>query len=230
MAEVRPETPSVKTFRLAFAEGVDFSFIPGQFAMVAFPAEPDQTRAYSLASSPLDKGHIEIAFAKAGAFTARMFELKEGDKLLVEGPYGRWLYKDDVEHAVCLCGGTGITPFRSMIRYVTQKKLPNRLTLLYSSKTADDIVFRNETHEWAENKNVKIVQTLTRPGIADLTGAWDGRTGRLSLDVIKEEVPDFAAATFYMCGPNQFVADLAKALEGAGIPKERIRYEKWGEF
>ena len=227
---IRSETPSVKAFRIRLPEGVPFSFTPGQFVMTAFPSDPLVARAYSLASSPLEAGAFEIAFAKAGAFTAKMFELKPGDKLLVEGPYGRWTYRDDVAHAVLISGGTGITPFRSMARYVQQKRLPNKLTILYSSKTPEDIVFRRELEELAKVPNFKIVHTITRPDQSAAAAGWKGRTGRIGLPLIQETVPQITEATYYMCGPISLIEELSKALTGAGVPKERIRYEKWGEY
>ncbi|MBI3547978.1 MAG: hypothetical protein HY078_02890 [Elusimicrobia bacterium] len=228
VAQIRDETPSVKAFRLSLPEGVPFPFTPGQFVMVNFPSEPENTRAYSLASSPLEAGFVEIAFAKAGAFTARMFDLKVGDTLGVEGPYGKWIYKED-PHAVLISGGTGITPFRSIIRYAADKRLPRKITLIYSARSAAEIIFAKDLEAWASLPNVNTVVTVTRPQEPSSSG-WKGRTGRIGIDLIRESVPDSNSATFYLCGPNALVSELSGVLGTAGVPRERIRYEKWGEF
>ena len=60
--------------------------------------------------------------------------------------------------------------------------------------------------------------------------SWQGPTGRITIEAIRREVPDFDSATYYLCGPNSMVKELACALKASGIPKERVRYEKWGDY
>lgn len=228
--DVRSETPSVKTFRLRFPSGTGFDFLPGQFVMLYFPDNPKRGRAYSIASSPLEQGVVEISLNRVGAFTARLFDLKANERLLLKGPYGKWVYTDDVPHAVLISGGTGVTPFRCIARYVVQKKLPNRLTILSSSRTPSDILYRAEFDGYARFPNIRVVHTITRPRLMGPDERWDGLTGRINLDKIVAVVPDFEQAHYYMCGPNQLIDSLSAALAAKGIPRERIRYEKWGEF
>lgn len=227
---IREETPEVKTFRLAFPKATEFTFVPGMFVMLSFPDSPKLTRAYSMASSPLEKGYVEISLNKVAEFTARLFDLKGGETLVAKGPYGKWLYSDDLHHVVLISGGTGITPFRSISRYVIQKGLPNRVTILYSSRTPSDIIYRKELEEFARHPNFVVVTTVTRPHLLKSGERWDGPTGRINLKMIHEAVPDFPKAHYYMCGPNSLVENISSALETEGIPKDQIRYEKWGEY
>lgn len=228
--EIVRETPGVHTFRLRFAAGTDFNFIPGQFLMLSFPEDPKTTRAYSISSSPLEKGYVDVTLNKVAKFSSRLFKLKGGENLTAKGPFGKWTYTDDVAHAVLISGGAGITPFRCIARYVVGKKLPNRLTVMHSSRTPDDIIYRRQWDELAGHPNIRVYHTITRPHLMRPGEAWDGPTGRITIETLQREIEDFFEAAYYLCGPNQLIESLSKALEEKGVDKSRIRYEKWGKF
>lgn len=224
------ESPGIRTFRLRFPAPGDFSFLPGQFVMLSFPDAPRYSRAYSIGSSPLEKGFIDVTLNKVAKFTARMFELQGGETLVARGPYGKWVYTDDIPHAVLISGGTGVTPFRCISRYVIHKGLPNRITILYSTRTPTDIIYRQEFQDLARRPNFKVVFTVTRPQLMPEGQSWEGAKGRFGVGMIEEAVPDFYEATYFLCGPNQLVRDLSAALAAKGVPAQHIRREKWGEF
>lgn len=227
LLNVRDECAGVKTFRLEVPRS--FSFIPGMWVMLRFPDGPNHARAYSIASSPCEKGCVEISLNKVGPLTARLFELKRGETLDLKGPYGKWLFNDEAEHAVLISGGTALAPFRSMCRYALDKRLPNRLTLLYSAKTPSDILYRRELEGFAK-AGIKVYVTITRPQAMDSGEAWGGPTGRLGPEVIEREVPGFLEAWYFVCGPTTLVKDITEALRQKGIPRARIRSEKWGDY
>ncbi len=224
LLEVRDECAGVKTFR--FEVPGDFTFVPGMWLMLNFPDDPKTSRAFSLSSSPFEKGAVELSAMKVAGFSTRLFGLRPGDALTLRGPYGKWLYVDDTPHAVLISGGTGITPFRAICRYVLEKKLPNRLTLLYSAKTPADIVYRDELARW-QAAGIKTYVTVTRPEEAPV---WKGPTGRITMDVVRREVPDLDQAVFFLCGPNKLVEELSAGLRAAGVDATRIRREKWGDY
>ena len=89
LSEIADETPTVKSFKAELPEGTGVDFYPGQFFMVSFPgdAEIKTARAYSVASSPMEKKYLEIALNKIGPFTTKMFQLKPGDLLFWTGTY-----------------------------------------------------------------------------------------------------------------------------------------------
>ena len=99
-----------------------------------------------------------------------------------------------------LSGGIGITPLRSMIRYSTDKGLSASIVLLYSNSHEDDIVFEDDLESMArQNPNLKVVNTITRPG-----PAWKGLKGRIDRDMIVREVPDYANRVFFTSGPGKW--------------------------
>jgi ferredoxin-NADP reductase len=217
------ECANVRTFTLEVP--TDFAFIPGMWVMVNFADDPKLARAYSMSSSPLIKGSIEISLNKVGDFSARMYALMPGDSVELKGPYGKWHYDDEIEHAVLISGGTGLTPFRAMGRYVLEKKLPNKITILYSVKTPDDILYTKDLDAFRA-AGFKIYVTATRAA----AGSWKGPSGRLDIDTIRAQVPDWESAHYYFCGPKSLIDELSGALEANGVDRENIHREKWGDY
>ncbi len=225
LEQSRRETPSVRTLRLRW-EQRGFDFKPGHAVRLSFPDEPATERSYSIASSPLERDFIEISVGNVGRFSARLFELQEGARLLADGPSGRWAYADDVDDAVLISGGTGLTPFRSVLRYVLQKKLAHRLRLLHSARQPEELLYRDELDAWSRHSNFRVKVTFTRAQTSP--APWAASGGRIDLEAVKKDVPDLRKPHFFLCGPQQLVTSLANALSAAGVPAERLHYESWG--
>ena len=221
---VYPETDSVRTFRLSVP--ADFEFRPGMWVMLQFPDRAEKANAYSMSSSPFQRGYIEITACKVGPFTERLFALKGGETLLLRGPFGKWVYDDEARHAVLVCDGTGLAPYRAMARYVIDKKLPNTLTILQAAKSRDLFFYEDDVPR-LESAGIKLYRTLTHPQPGD---GWRGPVGGLDLAVLRREAPHFADSHFYLCGAKALVETLERDLLAAGIPKERVRYEKWSDY
>lgn len=203
------ECPKVRTFRLSAPP--DFTFTPGMFVMLHFQDNPKDVRAYSIASSPLEKGSIEITLNLLGDFTRKMFELKEGDALELKGPYGKWVYRDDIRQAALISDGTGIAPFRSMARYALAKRLPNQLMIFDSAENSSEIIYKNELAQF-ERAGIKV------------------RHERPSVDLLIREIPEFSSTTYFLCGSKTLIDGLSSGLLAQGIPQSHIRYEKWGDY
>ncbi len=224
------EAADTKTIRFRWPEGHDPEFKTGQFITIYWLDTPSYKRAYSLSSCALDRGYYDITVKRDGRMGTRLVDwIKAGDRLAVLPPAGRFLpvYEPDA-HLVCIAGGSGVTPFRGFLREANLRRLETRITVLYSVRTAKDIIFREAFEELArENPRVAFRVTCTRMPAED--GSWTGRRGRIDGAWIREQVEDSARAVFYACGPNEMV-DAAERLvvEGLGIPKERMKTEKWG--
>lgn len=227
--ETRTECVSTRTFRLRFSAKDRFDFKPGQFVTLHFPDNLRSGRAYSIASSPLERGFIEITLNRVGRFTERLFDLKEGAPLIVKGPFGAWFYEDHVSHAVLISGGTGAAPFRSIARYVAQKGLPNRLTILCSFRSPEEILYQEEWETLIERPNFKVVHSVTRPDLAR-DRPWRGPVGEVDIRMVAQEAPDLRGAHYYLCGANRRIDSLRAALAERGIPKKCIHTEKWGNY
>ncbi|MEK6861599.1 MAG: FAD-dependent oxidoreductase [Nanoarchaeota archaeon] len=207
----------------------NFDYLPGHYIGIDLRSSLSDyqlIKAFSLASSPTELPYIMITFKKGESpFKKKLESLKVGDKIKIKGPYGNFLFQNDFSKtAIMIAGGIGITPFRGMIKYATDKKLPAKIKLLYSSKTQDEIAFFKELEELKKiNKNLEIKYTLTRD---NNNGEWNGSTGRINEKVIKDNI-DINNSIFYICGTPSMVEDMIAILKNIGIKEEDIRYEKF---
>jgi ferredoxin-NADP reductase len=120
-----------------------------------------------------------------------------------------------------LAGGIGITPMRSICKYCTDRGLDVAVALLCANNAEMDVVFRWELEEMEkQNRNLKVVFTLSEAG-----PGWKGHVGRIDADMIREEVPDFLTAIFYVCGPPAMVDAMRTVLRDLGTPMDSIKTE-----
>lgn len=227
--KVTTELPDTRTLRLKWPEGYNPDFKTGQFITVSFPERPNYKRAYSLSSCALDRGFFEVTVKRDGKMGTRIVDWVEpGDRLLVLPPAGRFLpvYEPD-KHLICIAGGSGVTPFRGFVREATYRQLETRITVLYSVRTTNDIIFREEFKDLAQrNPNFEFLVTCTRLHPED---PWHGRRGRITPEWIKEHIIDLPNTVFYACGPTALVdATEHMVLAELGVPKAQMKTEKWG--
>ena len=226
---VTQELPDTKTLHLKWPDGHNPDFKTGQFITVYWPDTPEYKRAYSLSSCSLDRGFYEITVKREGRMGTRIVDWsKAGQKLFVLPPVGKFLPAfEPGKQLVCIAGGSGVTPFRAFAREATRRQLENKITVLYSVRTTNDIIFDREFRELAlENENFNFYVTCTRLHPED---PWTGRRGRISPEWIREHIHDLPNTVFYACGPNELVeATETLVIEELKVPKEQIKTEKWG--
>ncbi len=226
LAEVIQRTPTVKSFRFPIrAKGVRYR--AGQFFYLTIKVRgADALHHFSISSSPTDKGYVE--FTKritASDFSQALDVLKPGDWANLQGPGGAFTLSRKFIKLAFLSGGIGITPLRSMIRYVTHKKLPYDIVLLYGNGTTEEIVFREELEEFAaDNPRLRIVHVLSG---ADVPRNWQGKTGHIDTTLVREIVPDYRNRLFYLSGPPKMVLALSQQLSGLNLAGEQIRLDSF---
>lgn len=229
VSAVTVQAADTKTIRLDWPEGYAVDFKTGQFVTCFWPDEPSYKRAYSLSSCALDTGFFEFTVRRDGKMGTRLVDwIKPGQQLMVLPPTGRFLpvYEPD-RHLICIAGGSGVTPFRGFAREATRRRLETKITVLYSVRTTNDIIFKDEFHQMAlENPRFNFFVTCTRLSAED---PWNGRRGRITAEWVREQVQDPARTVFYACGPNELV-EFAETLvrHDLGMPKEQMKTEKWG--
>ena len=151
-----------------------------------------------------------------------------GHTLCVLPPAGRFLpVLEEDTHLVCIAGGSGVTPYRGFAREASRTGAPTRITVLYSVRTAQDIIFEEEFRALErENPSFRFLVTCTRLSGED---PWSGRRGRIDLPWIRESFDPGERTFFYACGPTTLVESVERLVkEDLGIPRERLRLEKWG--
>ncbi len=121
----------------------------------------------------------------------------------------------------------GVTPFRGFVRAATRRQLSTHITLLYSVRTPDEVIYRSQLDEFArQNPHFHYEVTCTR---LPETDPWPGRRGRFDAAWVRQFIQDLPNAVFYACGPNGLV-DAAEhiVIQELGVPKPQMKIEKWG--
>jgi ferredoxin-NADP reductase len=218
VTQVKQETPRVKSFR--FDLPMWMPHLPGQHYDIRLTA-PDGYRAqrsYSVASSPLDEGQIELTIDRlADGEVSPYFHdvVVEGDQVEVRGPFASYFVWRGEEPALLVGGGSGVVPLMAMLRHRRRAMPDVEMRLLYSVRGAEDVIYADELGDDA-------VLTYTREAPA----GWAGHTGRIDGELVASVLSD--SPTAYICGSDGFVEAASRLLMEAGCPAERIRTERFG--
>ncbi len=227
ITKIVQETPDVRTFRYDW-NGNEFDVKTGQFITVNFLDDPKTRRAYSLSNCALDRGYFEVTVKRMGNFGTRFYDnAREGMKMCVLPPTGKFLPPiNSSKDLFMMAGGSGVTPFRGFVREISRRGLPTKMTLMYSVRVPQDIIFNDEFRKLeAANPNFRFLVTCTR---ATPEQQWTGRVGRMDSNWILENTRDRENTVYYTCGTNDLIDSMAKLLAEAGVPKDHIVFEKWG--
>lgn len=216
-------------------QGPPFSFQPGQYAAINYykGIRPSAARCFSIVSSPTDQEILQFSMRTKGRYTKALARLKEGDIVKVRGPFGGFVLdtKRDTR-AILLAGGIGITPFMSMVRYAAATSAMNQIDLIYSCQTQDDIPFANELIELEKNNpNFKVTFVIAEGAVDKLASAHTA-SGRISGDILSSivgDVHEFAAPTFFICGPPPFMKGMSKLLRDKGAQRTHIMTEAFSQ-
>jgi ferredoxin-NADP reductase/nitrite reductase/ring-hydroxylating ferredoxin subunit len=222
----------VMKFRIARG-GIDYT--AGQYAFFKLDHISGDVkgpiRHFSIASSPTEQDHILISTRiRDTQYKQKLASLKEGAKILVWGPEGEFVLHDDYSKpAVFLSGGIGVTPFRSMIKYATDKQLPIKITMFDSNKNQQNILYKEEFDRWAEqNKNFKVIYAVTEEEQEAINSNWSGERGRIGKLMLERHLSkgEIGNAIFYICGPPGMLKAMQELLQKEmQIPKDRFKVE-----
>lgn len=207
-------------------------FSAGQYLTVFLEIEGMKlTRAYSISSSPKEalegRYMLTIKYVQDGLASRYILDnWKEGDLVEVSAPEGFFEYNSlrDAETVIGVAGGSGITPFLSMAKAIRDGDEDFNLILLYGSREAEHILFKEEFDSiMAETDKVKVIHVLSheeREGFEH---------GFVTADLIRKYAPDTPYSVF-LCGPQQMYAFVDKELEKLSLEKKYIRHELFGEM
>ena len=219
--EIIPRTADVTSYR--FPRPPELTYKPGQYFFITIKqGDRELTKHFSFSSSPTDKDHFE--FTKK--FTDHEYSMalkaaKVGDWARIDAPYGQFTFEGEYPKIASLAGGIGITPFISICKNATDKRLNSKITLFYGCRTENDIAFKQELEKMQEqNKNLKIVFMVN-----EVSSQWKGATGVINAEMIKKELPDYKDNLFYVCGPPPMVKAMETLVESIGLPKTQLKLE-----
>ena len=193
------------------------------------------TRAYSISSSPKDslegKYVLTIKLVEGGLMSQFIFDTWAiGKSVEVSAPSGNFEYQElrDAKKVICLAGGSGITPFVSMANAIADGDEDFEMTLIYGSRNADSILFKDELEELAARcDKIKVVHVLSDEAAKADKGF---EKGFITAELIKKYAPENEEYSVFICGPQQMYNFLDSELEKLGKEKKYIRHEMFGEF
>ncbi|MDD5760125.1 MAG: FAD/NAD(P)-binding protein [Desulfobulbaceae bacterium] len=214
------ENNQIKTFSLTFTDPLrneSFEYSPGQFMMVSIPNYGEAP--ISIASSPSRPGSLEVSVRKAGALTTAMHAMNEGEILALRGPYGKPFPMKSLEgrDLLFVAGGIGLAPLRSVINFCLDKKKDfGSITLLYGSRSPEDVAFQSDIKCWQEEESMECLLTV------DTTGpGWLGNIGVVTT-LLGRITPNFARTSALVCGPSLMIRFVLAELSRMGFSDENI--------
>ena len=198
-------------------------------------------RAYSMANHPAEGNmimlNIRIASpppdnpsAPPGIASSYVFDLKEGDKVTVSGPYGEFFIKDTDREMVYIGGGAGMAPLRSHIFHLLKtEKSKRKISFWYGARSEKEMFYDDEFKALAEEfDNFSYHVALSDPLPED---NWEGPTGfihQVAHDMLLRDHEDPTECEYYLCGPPMMISAVQKMLWDLGVEEDMIAYDDFG--
>jgi ferredoxin-NADP reductase len=222
VASIKQETPRCKSFRLRLPMWM--AHLPGQHYDVRLTA-PDGYRAqrsYSVASSPLDEGEVELTIDRLddGEVSTYFHDVVVvGDRVEVRGPFASYFVWRGEEPVLLVGGGSGVVPLMAMLRHRRRTAPERAMRLVYSVRSPDELMYADELGD-------ETLVTFTRA----TPDGWTAHSGRIDAELIAAATtaPGATQGTAFICGSNGFVETAARLVLDAGFAPERVRTERFG--
>lgn len=205
-----------------------FTYHPGQFAIISFRSSrlSSEPHPFTLSSSPTQGSSLQFTIRACGDWTRTVNRLKPGDKALIQGPFGRFGHRfiPPGRELIFIAGGIGITPMLSMLRYMADKGNTRPMTLIWSNRTEQHVVFGDEMDLLAVKlTELRIIPIFTR----STAGHSDsGRLNRARLESILTETN--RQSEVFICGPTAMMKQVKTDLKALGFPARSIHTEAFG--
>lgn len=209
----------------------------GQYSVVDLGTKEDPegpVRSFTIASSPTEKDFILISTRiRDTPFKKKLAALETGSLVTISAPLGKFVLHEDYNSkpAVFLSGGIGVTPFRSLIKYATDMKLPVKITMFDANRNQANILYKDEFDSWAEvNKNLRIVYAVSEVETTSSSTEWKGEKGHINKAMLEKylDSSEIGTSIFYICGPPGMLTAMKNLLQNElAIPRERIKIEEF---
>lgn len=235
LKEKRDEAKGTKSF--FWEPEKDVKWLAGQYYYFTLPAMkyPDprgSTRHFTISSSPTEGKLLRLTtrIREESGYKKTLDELPVGSVIDGEGPNGTFILEETPEPNIFIAGGIGITPFRSMIKNVTDKNLKTPIYLIYSNSLPEEIVFKKELEDIAAaHPNIKLAMTVSRP--QESKEKWTGMTGRVDEVMVKNLIEgwklEIGKCTFWLCGPPPMIDAMEEVVGKLGVTSNKVRSEKF---
>lgn len=223
LAEKLQLAPDIVDF--VFVRKPSYTYVAGQYVEVtlAHPqADSRGNRRYlTLASSPTeDTLRLGVKFySESSSFKLALLDAGEKSKLAISPPAGDFtLPKDTSQKLAFIAGGIGVTPYRSMVKYLLDTNDKRDIVLFYGESRPDEFVYTDVFSEASARLGIRTVYTVRQA-----PAGWAGRQGRITADLIAAEMPDYTERLFYVSGSYPMVVSVKEVLHTLGVPAAQIK-------
>lgn len=210
-------------------EGITFK--PGQYIQLEIPkyklSSAPEFRAFSMASFPEENKKIElyVGLVEKGIVSTYVHDfLKEGDELVIRGPFGDFYYRDSDRDILMIATGTGLAPIMSILRHLRREQIQRKTALFFGTRIEEDLYCVEELKDLEKKlPDFTFIPTLSR--VPD-NSSWDGERGRVTT-LIEKHIPEGADLDIYICGNAEMVESCLEAFKVKGVPEEQIYFDKF---
>lgn len=213
-------------YEIVFSKKGSFNYKPGQYLEWTLPHKSVDSRGnrryFTIASSPTEE-EIKLGvklFPNGSSFKQSLVNLKAGDQVIGSQLTGDFVMpKDPSKKLVFIAGGIGVTPFRSMIKYLADKNEKRDIVLFYTCVNESEFAYKDIFAQGIKAFGLKVVYVLTGK---EIPTTWTGEKGFLSAEMVQRNAPDFKERTFYLSGPVVMVNSYKKLLSSIGVAPTNI--------
>ncbi|MEU1204202.1 ferric reductase-like transmembrane domain-containing protein [Nocardia sp. NPDC005825] len=201
-------------------------FEPGQFGWLVVGRSPFSitSHPFSFSSSAQNTEHVQMTIKALGDFTGTIDSIPTGTRAYVDGPHGVFT-PDRYEGPgfVLIAGGVGITPMRSILHTMADRRDKRPFLLLYAGLALDDMTFDPDLDALAAHLELTVVPVPQHPP-AD----WSGESGFIDQQLLRRHLPDrYPTRQYFICGPAPMVTAIENALAALEVPADRVHTERF---
>lgn len=227
--EIIHETHDTDTFILVDDEDDNrpFDYFAGQYLTFRFDDVTPKpiVRSYTMSSSPNQKdAAFTVKRVENGVISNWLCDqVKAGDILKARGPIGKFCFfpEEDQKLLYMVAGGSGVTPFISVIREFAGTEHATQLKLLVSHRTAQDLIGGAELVELSKHHNVEIVTSLTREKSSSF------EHGRIDETMLAKHFSNASSATWMTCGPQAIMDHVVAFCAKQKVPEAQVKTESF---
>ncbi len=204
-------------------------FYPGQYLSIGFRkfGRPSPVRCFSIVSSP-NSHQLQLGIRVYGSFTKSLTKLKPGTNMFVMGPYGNFVIDEEQDkNIIMMAAGIGITPYMSMLRYLTEERIKLAVTLVYAARSTDNIPFYEELIDLQKKNPYLKITYLISENIKTVGNQKfiKGQINKAIMDRITNNY--YSKYTFFICGPKGFKETVVEILADKNVDKSKIITEEF---
>jgi Na+-transporting NADH:ubiquinone oxidoreductase subunit F len=230
-AAIEGFTCDIKRFRFELTPPARMNVIAGHYVQLVCPPYAEgiesTTRAFSVASNPVDNRHIELIVRKApnGICTTWLFDyLQVGDPIEMTGPYGEFHLSESASPMIFIAGGSGMAPFVSILNHMKNTNLKRRVEFFFGCNTIEDLYLMQAMQSFREvMPDFHFIPVVACPSPQS---NWQGQTG-LVTEAVRRSYTDLSGYEGYLCGSPGMIDASVKVLLDMGLPQDKIYYDKF---